>query len=85
MTSAPTQGASSEIEIFQDRLLSINNLSQSRVQRTVFARENGNVSCRGIVGPLPNAKAYDDTRSWHFHETLEEARASFQKPAAVVS
>ena len=34
---------------------------------------------------VAECKAYEDTRSWHFHETIEEARASFQKPAAAVA
>jgi two-component system cell cycle response regulator len=34
---------------------------------------------------MSECKAYEDTRAWHFHETIEEARASFQKPAAAVA
>jgi two-component system cell cycle response regulator len=34
---------------------------------------------------VSECKAYEDTRAWHFHETIEEARASFQKPAAALA
>ncbi len=38
-----------------------------------------NFSLVGSGAIVTECKAYEDTRSWHFYETLDEARGSFLK------
>lgn len=53
-------------------LTAMQNCREVALQHTMVGRGSIVAECKG----------YEDTRGWQFHETIEEARQSFQKPAA---